>query len=158
MKILPDSKSFITNLILVWFFVLLVMSSFVTFAMVAKPDEGIVYLLSYILAILTGLLLRRAIVGPFLAELRDISKEDYYAATREMRKNNWKGYIVIVIGVVQFCSYFIDQFRLELKTLDVKIDASLGLLGFIFVTIGSIMQLRYLVRGILKRKNVIEQS
>lgn len=158
MKILPDSKSFIMNLILIWFFVLLVMSSFVTFAMVAKPDEGIIYLLSGILAILTGLLLRRAIVGPFLAELRDISKEDYYAATKEMRKNNWKGYIVIVIGVVQFYSYFIYKFRLTLKTLDVKIDAPFVLVGFTFVTIGSIMQLRYLVRGILKRKNVIEQG
>ena len=158
MKILPDSKSFIMNLILVWFFVLLVMSSFLTFAMVAKPDEGIIYLLSGILAILTSLLLRRAIVGPFLAELRDISKEDYYAATKEMRKNNWKGYIVIVIGIVNFYPYFINQLHFGLKTLDVKIDAPFGLLGFIFVTIGSIIQLRYLVRGILKRKNVIEQG
>ncbi len=158
MKILSGSNSFIINLILVWFLVILVMSGFLTFVIVAKPAEGIIYPLSGILAILTSLLLRWAILKPFLAELRNISKEDYYAATKEMRRNSWKGYIAIILGVINFHSYFIYQFRLKLETLDPKIDAPFVLLGFIFVTIGSIIQLRYLVRGILKRKNVIEQS
>ena len=157
------SKSIWVNFLGVYLYVIFLLAVFrVGFDLMHETEvmtarSAILLSTAVTLSFVTGLLIRLAILRPFLLDVGGMSREKYSSGIERMKKNSWRGYIPIVLGMLAYSSCYIIELAAEGPPQPEASVIFVAFLGFICVLVGSLVQLRYFFRGVVETEGVSQQ-